>query len=419
MKRKFFLSIVFLSFSIFLSAKEINFSVVTMGNYIGKYKSLSQIYTVMKELELKRKNFIKINIGNNLIGEKEKDEIFFAFFNDLKFDSNFYALGEYLLDAKEICDFKFTSMNISDDKILPYQIIKKENNKIAILGITNIYDYENGIEYLKKLKKMIYFLEEKVDFIFVISDLSRAENVKILREYKEIAMLFESGKLSIGEDPIKIRESYIIPSNKFQLLDIRYNSKRLKKINEYNKKYRLKHILIDNINIIDDYEKYTKNKVVEDYIKIKEAKIKDREKEIIGYNLKTFYKKEVNFSKKNIFLEQIGEKILRKYKADLLIIPAKNIKKGLKKGFYNRKELDGLFTNDKLVLINIKDKELEKLKIIREEKRGTEDYFYLVGENKILDQNKYKVIILENILDSYKLKYEKEKMFKKTMKNFE
>jgi len=419
MKRKFFLNIIFLIFSIFLFAEEINFSVITTGNYIGEYKSLSRIYTVMEELKLKRGEFIKINTGNNLIGEKEKDDIFFAFFNDLKFDFNFYGLGEYLLEAEEIYNFQFSSINITDKKILPYKIIKRENSTTAILGITNIYDYENGIDYFEKLKKMIYFLEEKVDFIFIVSDLTRAENVKILRRYGEIAALFESGKMEMKEEPVKIGESYILSSNKFQILDIRYSSKRLKKINEYNEKYQLKHILIDNINIIDEYKNYDKNKIVEDYIEKKEAEIRDSQQEILGYNLKTFYKEEILFADEIILLDQIGEKILKKNRADLLILPARNIKKGLKKGFYNRKEFNELFTNDKLVVANIKKIELDKLEKIRRENRGTRDYLYLLGKVKILDKNEYKVMVLENALELYSIKCKKEKTMKKTMKNFE
>ncbi|MGM0508218.1 MAG: hypothetical protein ACQERZ_03520 [Fusobacteriota bacterium] len=396
----------------------IDFSIVTMGNLKGEYKELSNIYTALEKAKVLREDIIKINTGNNLVGFKEIDDIYISFYHDIQADFNFYALGEYLADANKKYDFEFSSLNIKQENVLDYKIIDKLEYKIAAIGLTDIYDYEDGLDYDKQLEKVIFNVEEYVDFIFVVSDLRRAVNVNILEKYKEVSILFESGRCELEQDKIEINNNYLIPNGMFKITDVSYNSKESKEVNKYNDQNLLKRVKIENVYNIKNIKEYTANQMVEDYISKKEKEIIKRNNEIIGYNVQTFDKEETLFSNDIEYIKDLGFRLIDYYKADIAIIPAFNIKTGLEKGLYSIEDVNKLFTNDKLIEISITQEKLDELNQKSQNNQGTQEFLHIIKNRYQFESKKeYDIITTEGISKEYDINYDKIK--KINLKDFE
>lgn len=92
---------------------------------------------------------------------------------------------------------------------------------VMILMITNVWLWSWAKKLIRKSRKWSWFL-------FIVSDLTRAENIKILSKYPEIAAIFESGYNSSIDVPVRREYGYIIPANFDSIINMIYSEKGLK-----------------------------------------------------------------------------------------------------------------------------------------------------------------------------------------------
>lgn len=387
--------------------KKINFSVLSVGNFNGKYKKIPRIFNIIRQTEKLRENLIKIDIGNNFSEIDNYNDIIMSFLKKSKFDFNFLGIDEFKSKIYLKENKFFSSLNLINDSIIPYKLIKKGKYILAIVGISNLYGRSDDlVDYEKELKKLIYKLDSKSDFIFIVSDLSRSENLNILKKFKDISILFESNSSSYN--PIeKVDEQYIIANKNPILLDLVYNPNVAKKINKYNKNFSLKNIFIEDYKIIDDYSYYEEDRKLKEYISWKEDLEKKKNSEFNMFNSKTFYKENVFLGEDIPLLDNIGEKLLYYYNSDMVAFVSSDIKKGLEKGIVTVKELKELLKNDNIEIYNISDLELQKLIKANGFYKGTNKYINFINKYKTLEKkDSYKIISTEEFGNNFGYKGE-------------
>jgi hypothetical protein len=384
----FFLSFILTGISY---SENIEIYLIATGNYNGNYDKLGSIEGRVKSAGNYYKSIVNINTGNNISSNRIKNELLYNFYKNNSFDFNF--LGKKELSVAEYVEKSiYSSVNIFHKSIIPYKIVKREGYSIGIIGITDGYDISGAktLDYKLEIKKAVYRMGIEVDFIFAVSDMTRAENINIMKEFPEISVIFESGYERVDEMPLKLNYGYIVPSSEGVVMEMVYNEKISKKWNKKTKSV-----------FIRSYEKLEKFKSDGE----KEApigefennkKIEEQMNEIVGYNSIGFYREEATFTTNIDFVNSTARNIMRYYDADVVLMPGSNLKKDLKKGFYRRKDIEEIFSKDKLQICMLSAKDLSEIEKRTMNSKGEEGYIYIVRSPKKIFKNIYKAIIIEN-----------------------
>ncbi|MBZ4683898.1 MAG: hypothetical protein JG768_1325 [Fusobacteriales bacterium] len=417
--KKYLVIFTIMIFSLNTLARTVNFSIISMGALNGNYKKLDSmkiaVDTLTKEKEMQYDNVIKINVGNNMTEYLEKNDIMLNFYKTTNFNFNFLGKQEFLWREKiDPTQIKMSTLNIIAKDVLPYQLMKMEDYIVCVVGITNIYeeDVRGTLSYKRELQNLMYMLEDNVDFLFVVTDLEREENVSIIQEFPQITALFES-RLNLYDFGVeKINKTYLIPTYGISVLDFKYdeeeNTESIDKIG-----FKLKTAtLLKRENILKP-EKFGYDRDFRNYINWTDVRIKNENSLIIGYTDNTFNPYEIYLSDEVPFLDDLADKLMKSYKTDAVIFPKKSLLKGIKKGLYTVAEVNEMFSKEKFIILNLDYKELNTLMNRANENRGNESYFYISGLGKSRLKEKYKILSFENLLEDYEIskdKYEVEKI---------
>jgi hypothetical protein len=324
-----------------------------------------------------------------------------TFVKKVGFNFNFFGKEEFLW--KEYIDVNkipFSTINIVSKAILPYQLMKMDDKIVCIAGITNIYedDIKGKIPYKRELQNLMYMVEDNVDFFFLVTDLDRDENARILKEFPMVNGIFESRDTlyDFGVATIDTAEgpSYIIPNYGISITDFSYMEKEEKKT---VKKASLK--LRENIL---EPQKYGYDKDLTSYINWANERVKNENSLIVGYNNDSYNPYEIFLREKVNFLDDLSDKLIKDFASDVVIFPKKSLFKGLKKGLYTSLEVQEMFAKEKFISFTVPYDKLKKIIDRNSLMRGKEEYFYISGLDKHPLQKEYKILSFENFLIDYK-----------------
>lgn len=391
--------------SITIFAQETKFSIISVGNLKGNYRNIDSLKVALdiknKEKIATYDNVIKLNIGNNMSEYPVKNELMETFVKKVGFNFNFFGKEEFLW--KEYIDVNkipFSTINIVSKAILPYQLMKMDDKIVCIAGITNIYedDIKGKIPYKRELQNLMYMVEDNVDFFFLVTDLDRDENARILKEFPMVNGIFESRDTlyDFGVATIDTAEgpSYIIPNYGISVTDFSYMEKEEKKT---VKKASLK--LRENIL---EPQKYGYDKDLTSYINWANERVKNENSLIVGYNNDSYNPYEIFLREKVNFLDDLSDKLIKDFASDVVIFPKKSLFKGLKKGLYTSLEVQEMFAKEKFISFTVPYDKLKKIIDRNSLMRGKEEYFYISGLDKHPLQKEYKILSFENFLIDYK-----------------
>lgn len=391
--------------SITIFAQETKFSIISVGNLKGNYRNIDSLKVALdiknKEKIATYDNVIKLNIGNNMSEYPVKNELMETFVKKVGFNFNFFGKEEFLW--KEYIDVNkipFSTINIVSKAILPYQLMKMDDKIVCIAGITNIYedDIKGKIPYKRELQNLMYMVEDNVDFFFLVTDLDRDENARILKEFPMVNGIFESRDTlyDFGVATIDTAEgpSYIIPNYGISITDFSYMEKEEKKT---VKKASLK--LRENIL---EPQKYGYDKDLTSYINWANERVKNENSLIVGYNNDSYNPYEIFLREKVNFLDDLSDKLIKDFTSDVVIFPKKSLFKGLKKGLYTSLEVQEMFAKEKFISFTVPYDKLKKIIDRNSLMRGKEEYFYISGLDKHPLQKEYKILSFENFLIDYK-----------------
>ena len=391
--------------SITIFAQETKFSIISVGNLKGNYRNIDSLKVALdiknKEKIATYDNVIKLNIGNNMSEYPVKNELMETFVKKVGFNFNFFGKEEFLW--KEYIDVNkipFSTINIVSKAILPYQLMKMDDKIVCIAGITNIYedDIKGKIPYKRELQNLMYMIEDNVDFFFLVTDLDRDENARILKEFPMVNGIFESRDTlyDFGVATIDTAEgpSYIIPNYGISITDFSYMEKEEKKT---VKKASLK--LRENIL---EPQKYGYDKDLTSYINWANERVKNENSLIVGYNNDSYNPYEIFLREKVNFLDDLSDKLIKDFTSDVVIFPKKSLFKGLKKGLYTSLEVQEMFAKEKFISFTVPYDKLKKIIDRNSLMRGKEEYFYISGLDKHPLQKEYKILSFENFLIDYK-----------------
>lgn len=391
--------------SLGLFAQETKFSVISLGNFKGNYRDIDSLKIAInvkdKEKLALYDNVIKVNIGNNMSEYPIKNELMETFIKNIGFNFNFFGKEEFLWkEFFEVNRIPFSTLNIVSKSILPYQLMKMDDKIVAFAGITNIYedDIKGKIPYKRELQNLMYMVEDNVDFFFIVSDLDRDENVRILKEFPRINAIFESrdtlydfGVATINTD---YGPSYIVPNYGVSIIDFTYTEK------ENDKKVK-KAILSTRENILEP-QKYGYDRDLTSYIKWADERVKNENSLVIGYNGDSYNPYEIFLRDRVNFLDDLSDKLIKDFKSEVVIFPKKSLLKGLKKGLYTSMEVQEMFAKENFISFKISSDKLKKIIDRNKLMRGKEEYFYISGLDKHPLKKEYNVISFENFLIDYK-----------------
>lgn len=401
------LKILFFNFIIFnfIYSQNSGFTLICSGNYFGEYQNLAKHYEAIKMIENTKKNVLKINIGNNLTENKDINDIFYRYYRDLKFSINFMGIEETdsFVSKNKNLEQDYISINILYNRIKPYDIIKVSDINIAVIGITDGYDSttNNIVYYKNEIQKLLYKLENKTACVFVVSDLSRGENIELIKSFSEIDVIIESGKNINIEPIIKVsKKQYIIPVNNISFYDIEYNPDGVKVFDMYKRPVKKENFVIQNFHEID-INYYNGDKKFQEFIDKQNEVIEIKNRIIAGYNEQTFSAKDILVGDKIKILDKIAKKMASYYNADLVIFPSYILKTGMYQGLYSEVEIDSIFSKDRVLVFYT---ELDKLKELidkSEKNKGNVKYLYFSGLEKIIKKDKYKIATFDSMLQDY------------------
>ena len=391
--------------SITIFAQETKFSIISVGNLKGNYRNIDSLKVALdiknKEKIATYDNVIKLNIGNNMSEYPVKNELMETFVKKVGFNFNFFGKEEFLW--KEYIDVNkipFSTINIVSKAILPYQLMKMDDKIVCIAGITNIYedDIKGKIPYKRELQNLMYMIEDNVDFFFLVTDLDRDENARILKEFPMVNGIFESRDTlyDFGVATIDTAEgpSYIIPNYGISITDFSYMEKEEKKT---VKKASLK--LRENIL---EPQKYGYDKDLTSYINWANERVKNENSLIVGYNNDSYNPYEIFLREKVNFLDDLSDKLIKDFASDVVIFPKKSLFKGLKKGLYTSLEVQEMFAKERFISFTVPYDKLKKIIDRNSLMRGKEEYFYISSLDKHPLQKEYKILSFENFLIDYK-----------------
>lgn len=391
--------------SLGLFAQETKFSVISLGNFKGNYRNIDSLKIAVdvkdKEKMALYDNVIKVNIGNNMSEYPIKNELMETFIKNIGFNFNFFGKEEFLWkEFFEVNRISFSTLNIVSKSLLPYQLMKMDDKIVAFAGITNIYedDIKGKIPYKRELQNLMYMVEDNVDFFFIVSDLDRDENVRILTEFPRINAIFESrdtlydfGVATVNTD---YGPSYIVPNYGISIVDFTYTEK------ENDKKVK-KAVLSTRENILEP-QKYGYDRDLTSYIKWADERVKNENSLVIGYNGDSYNPYEIFLRDRVNFLDDLSDKLIKDFKSDAVIFPKKSLLKGLKKGLYTSMEVQEMFAKEKFISFKVSSDKLKKIIDRNKLMRGKEEYFYISGLDKHPLKKEYNVISFENFLIDYK-----------------
>lgn len=397
--------ILLICMSITVFAQETKFSIISVGNLKGNYRDIDSLKialdTKTKEKKNTYDNVIKLNIGNNMSEYPVKNELMETFINKVGFNFNFFGKEEFLWREQfDVNKIPFSTINIVSKAILPYQLMKMDDKLVCVAGITNIYedDIKGKIPYKRELQNLMYMVEDNVDFFFLITDLDRDENARILKEFPEINAIFESRDTlyDFGVATIDTDEgpSYIIPNYGISITDFSYTSKAEEKVVK-------KANLVMRENVLEP-QKYGYDKDLTSYISWADERVKNENSLIIGYNNDTYNPYEIFLREKVNFLDDLSDKLIKDFSTDVVLFPKKSLFKGLKKGLYTSLEVQEMFAKEKFISFTVSYDKFKKIIDRNSLMRGKEEYFYLSGLEKHPLQKEYKILTFENFLMDYK-----------------
>lgn len=396
--------VLLLLFSVICFGEEaINFNIVAVGNLKGEQNNLPKYYSMIEGL--RDKETILLDVGNNLDEFYEKKDVYRYFFTKLNADFRLYGEREYLYDKSLEAIDNYISLNVYSDYIKPYRLFVNSDKVFAIVGISNLYSYDKKfiLNHEKELKKLIYKIEEDVDFLIVVSDLSRAENVRLIKKFNNIAMIVESGddkSLSLIEE---FEGSYILPVNNFLRAEFRYDVNSEKKSIKPYEEYSLKKVNILKIEEAEKFIGFDDNEEIAKYIESKKEELSSVVNEVLGLNEESYFKEEVRSSKRIKFLDKLLKKILYSYGVDFSGISYKTIASGLNQGLYTYSDIERAFLKNRIVKVKVSKKGLDKIITDVKSKIGTDDYIYFSDESLMDNTLKERYIILtEDSLENYK-----------------
>lgn len=390
-------------------SRVIDFSIITMGNLDGNYKKLDSmkiaVDTLTAENQSETGNVIKINVGNNTTEYKEKNDIIMNFFKSTKFNFNFLGKQEYLWREKlGDAPIKMSTLNIIARDVLPYQLMKMEDYLVCVAGITNIYeeDIKGSLSLNRELQNLIYMLEDNIDFLFLVTDLERDQNIELLERYPQITGLFES-RLNLYDFGVEqVNGSYIFPTYGISVLEFEYDEdKKRERVKQIDYKMK-KAILTKRENVLKP-ERFGYDRDFSNYINWTNIRLKNENSLIVGYTETSFNPYEVHLSKNIDFLDDLSDKLMKDYEVDLVIYPKVSLKKGLKKGLYTTLEVSQMFTEEKFLQFEVSHKDLVSIFNKAEENRGKESFVYVSGFEKSDFKESYKVLTFENFLMNYEV----------------
>ncbi len=400
--KKIILLMLWVSMLVF--SQETNFSIISVGNLKGDYKDIDSIKIALdakvKDKTLKYDNVIKINIGNNMSEYMVKNELMETFIKRAGFNFNFFGKDEYLWrDRVEVEKMNFSTLNIVSKAILPYQLMKMDDKIVCVAGITDIYDddIKGKISYKRELQNLMYMVEDNVDFFFLVTDLDREENLKIIKEFPQVNAILESRTTLYDFGVVNVDTnlglSYIIPNYGINILDFSYEKKN-------NEKKVKKAILKSRENVIEP-RKYGFDKDLSSYIEWANERVRNEDNSIVGYNGESYTPYEIFLKDKVSFLDDLADKVIKDFECDLVIYPKKSLLKGLKKGLYSSLEVQEMFAKEKMISFKISATDLKRMVDRNALMRGKEGYFYLSGLDKHPLQKEYKIISFGNLLEDY------------------
>lgn len=391
MNKKTLLFFIGLMLTLVSYGENIEIYLTAIGNINGNYDNLGSIEGRVKNAGNYYKNIVNINVGNNISSNKIKNELLYNFYNNISFDFNFLGKKELSI-AEYVENNNYSTVNIFHKNIIPYKIIKKAGYSVGVIGITDGYEISGAksLEYKEEIKKAVYRIGAESDFIFAVSDMTRAENIKIMKEFPEISVIFESGYERVDSMPIKLSYGYIVPSSEGAVIEMVYNDKISKKWNK-----NIKSVYIRSYEMLEKFSSEEENKRVEGESE-NSKKLEKYMDEIVGYNSTSFYREEATFTTNIEFLNSTAKNIMRYYDADAVIMPGSNLKKDLKKGLYRRKEIEEIFSKDKLQICIINNEELNKIEKERVNRKGEEGYMYILRSPKKIMKKSYRVVMTEN-----------------------
>jgi hypothetical protein len=392
-------------------ADNIDFTIISTGHYAGNYKNIDSVKVAIEQLSKEKEhgNVIKLNVGNNMTEYQIKNELFTTFMNKTGFNFNFLGRTEYLWREKiDFNKLRPSTLNIFSRDILPYQLMKMDDYMVAVAGITDIYqeDIKGKIPYKRELTNLMYMLEDNIDFFFLVTDLEREENVEILKDFPHVNAIFESREnlYDFGIEKIEYAEeignSYIIPNHGISIIDFEYDSTK----DEYSTDqigFRLKKARLKSRENVLNPQRFGYDRDLTSYISWADEKVKNENSLIIGNNENSFNPYEIHLNSEVAFLDDLADKLMKDFDQDVVIYPKSSLIKGIKKGLYTRLEIQDMFSTEKFITFKLTREELSQLISRGEEKRGTEEYFYLTGLNKNPLREEYKIISFENILANY------------------
>lgn len=390
--------------SLGLFAQETKFSVISLGNFKGNYRNIDSLKIAVDVKEREKMalydNVIKVNIGNNMSEFPIKNEVMETFIKKIGFNFNFFGKEEFLWrEFFEVNKITFSTLNIVSRAIIPYQLMKMDDKIVAFAGITNIYedDIKGKIPYKRELQNLMYMVEDNVDFFFLVSDLDRDENVRILREFPKVNAIFESrdtlydfGVASINTE---FGPSYIIPNYGISVVDFTYVS------NNTDKKVK-KAVLSTRENILEP-QKFGYDRDLTSYINWANERVRNENSMIIGYNGDSYNPYEIFLRNKVNFLDDLSDKLIKDFKSDIVLFPKKSLLKGLKKGLYTSSEIQEMFAKEKFISFKVSSDKLKRMVDRNNLMRGKEEYFYLSGLDKHPLKKEYTILSFENILIDY------------------
>lgn len=406
--------ILFLLLCTFSFAEETKFSIISTGNFKGNYKNLDSIKiaidTKTKEKKALYDNVIKVNLGNNMTEYKVKNELMTTFVNKTGFNFNFFGKTDFLWrEYVDLNKVDFSTMNIVSKNILPYQLMKLDDKIVCFAGITNIYgdDVKGKIPYKRELANLMYMVEENVDFFFLVTDLDRDENIRLLKEFPEVNGIFESRDTlyDFGVETVSIEgkkgPSYVVPNYGISVLDFYYNDNNIVSQSE-KPEFKVKKATLSSRENILEPQRYGYDRDLTSYISWANERVKNENSLIMGYNESSYNPYEIFLRDKVAFLDDLADKLIKDFGVDIVIFPKKSLLKGIKKGLYTSLEVQEMFVREKFISFTVP---VDKLKQIMDRNtimRGKEEYFYQSGLDKHPLQKDYKILSFENMLIDYK-----------------
>lgn len=397
------LIVFMISFSLF--AQDTKFSVISLGNLKGNYRNIDSLGIAVgskyREKNDLYNNVIKVNIGNNMTEYPVKNELMETFIKKVGFNFNFFGKEEFLWkEYFDVNKLPFSTINIVSKNILPYQLMKMDDKIVAFAGITNIYDddIKGKIPYKRELQNLMYMVEDNVDFFFIVSDLGRDENVRILKEFPKINAIYESRDtlydFGVATIDTEFGPSYIIPNYGISITDFLYKE-------QDNEKKVKKAILSTRENILEP-QKYGYDRDLTSYINWADERVKNQNSLVVGYNGVSYNPYEIFLRDRVNFLDDLADKLIKDFKSDIVLFPKRSLLKGLKKGLYTSLEVQEMFAKEKFVSFTVSAEDLRKILDRNSLMRGKEEYFYMSGLDKHPLQKEYTVLSFENILMDYK-----------------